>query len=100
MPSSCVSHHKSEIRNVNLSLSQKKKIIKNENVQSGLNDYLFFFEIVFFLIILKTRNTSLLLNKKWSLKIKKILIKGLMPWEKRSILKLNIAYSDNQKTME
>jgi len=48
-----------------------------KNVQGGLNDYLFFFELSFFLIILKTRNTFLCLIKM-VLENNKILIESLM----------------------
>ena len=59
---------KSKIINIYLSL-KKVKLFKTKNVQGGLNDYLFFIELFFFFINLKTRNTSFLLIKKWSFDI-------------------------------
>ena len=72
-------------------------------VQDCLNEYLFFFELFFFLIILKPEKPLYCLIKM-VLENKKILIKSLMQLlllclgKKRRILKLNISYSNNQKT--
>ena len=55
----------SKIINIYLSL-KKRKLFKTKKVHGGLKNYLFFFELFFFFIILKTRNTSFLFNKKWS----------------------------------
>ena len=65
----------SKIINIYLFL-KKGKLFKTKNVQGGLNDYLFFFELFFFFIILKTRNTSFLFNKKWSFDAIVIIVLG------------------------
>ena len=70
-----------------------------KNVQGGLNGYLFFFELFFFLIIWKTRNTFLF-NKKWPLNIKKSDAIAFLCLEKKETPEVKNSYSDYQKTME